>query len=533
VLCFLCSCYALAILYKYHSTDLASCVLAVKFQILFVRLIVVIIPWFIGFYTGYLPKRLLTSISVSAFLIGVLKLALPDSLAFSHLVGIKYLIAPWGEHLTILNCQTDWLTYCIYVVYVFFLIYCFLALRHLLQRRQWMKAWPLMVSLVFAVFVFANDVQVAAGRFHTMYLEEYGFFLYILLVGLWLTSKRIYAESNYRTLFNSVNDGIFVHDARSGMILDVNETAARMFGTTRQDLLTADPVLFMSGQEPYTVERALQKIKQALTEGPQVFEWLSRRLDNGSLFPTEVALHLEVIDNQPVVLAAVRDISLRKKAEEEKKAMEDQMRQAQKLESLGLMAGSVAHDFNNLLGVILGNVQLAKRALPTGAASSHLDQVTDTARRAAALCQQLLAYSGKSVFLIESYDLRQIVTDIARILEVSISKKIRLDLNLPENLPPILADATQVGQVVMNLITNASEAIGGEKGSIALSVTLRNMKRAEFGGFLPEPDLPEGPYVVLEVADTGRGMDDKTVARVFEPFFTTKFPGRGLGMAAV
>jgi signal transduction histidine kinase len=288
--------------------------------------------------------------------------------------------------------------------------------------------------------------------------------------------------------------------------------------------MTAHPGRFMSGQEPYTVERALQKIKQALTEGPQVFEWLSRRLDNGSLFPTEVALHMEVIDNQPVVLAAVRDIFLRKKAEEEKKAMEDQMRQAQKLESLGLMAGSVAHDFNNLLGVILGNVQLTKRALPTGAASSHLDQVTDTARRAAALCQQLLAYSGKSVFLIESYDLRQIVTDIARILEVSISKKIRLDLNLPENLPPILADATQVGQVVMNLITNASEAIGGEKGSIALNVTQRNMKGIDFAGFLPDPNLQERPYVILEVADTGRGMDDKTVPVFLNPFLPPSFP---------
>jgi two-component system cell cycle sensor histidine kinase/response regulator CckA len=317
-------------------------------------------------------------------------------------------------------------------------------------------------------------------------------------------------------------------------VLDVNETAARMFGATRQELITMDFRRMTVEKIDDSSEEALGRLRQAAVEGPQVFEWQSRRVDDGRVFSTEVSLRLEKMNNQEVVLASVRDISLRKKVQQDKEALENQMRQAQKLESLGLMAGGVAHDFNNLLTVILGNASLAKRDLaPDSASVSALDKITTAVQRAAALCQQLLAYSGKSVFLIEHYDLNDIVKDLTGMMEVSIPKKVRLNLQLVSPLPPILADATQIRQVVMNLITNAAEAIGEEKGFITLTTSSRTMNRESLQGFQADSEPSEGPYVALEVADSGSGMDEATIARIFEPFFTTKFTGRGLGMAAV
>src|SRR5208282_2266056 len=143
--------------------------------------------------------------------------------------------------------------------------------------------------------------------------------------GAWLNAKRMQAEGNFRNLFNSVNDSVFVHDARTGKVMDVNETAARMFGAPRQELLAMDFKLSSADTEEYSVAKAFEKIRLAATQGPQVFEWLSRRVDDGRLFPTEVALRQEIIDNQPVVLASVRDISLRKKAEEAARESEQRL----------------------------------------------------------------------------------------------------------------------------------------------------------------------------------------------------------------
>jgi CheY-like chemotaxis protein len=183
---------------------------------------------------------------------------------------------------------------------------------------------------------------------------------------------------------------------------------------------------------------------------------------------------------------------------------------------------------------ILGNADLAMIELPSSSpAVSFIAEIAKVARRAADLCNQMLAYSGKGRFIIERLDLSETVRDISHMLRASITKQAILREELDENLPPIQADPTQVRQVVMNLITNASEALGDRGGVIAVRTETVHHDGTKLGAGQSAQPLAAGTYVVLEVTDTGVGMNSETIARVFDPFFTTKFTGRGLGLAAV
>jgi two-component system, cell cycle sensor histidine kinase and response regulator CckA len=224
----------------------------------------------------------------------------------------------------------------------------------------------------------------------------------------------------------------------------------------------------------------------------------------------------------------------RQLAEEQRHKLEAQIQHAQKLESLGVLAGGIAHDFNNLLTSIVGYSDLARLSVPAGAvAAGYIDEVLKGASRAADLTQQMLAYSGKGRFLVQPVDLSTLVEDIGRLLEVSISKKCTLRHSFMPNLPSCEADAAQMRQVIMNLIINASEAIGDQPGTITVSTGVMHCDRAYLAEDCLTPNLAEGAYVYLEVADTGSGMSEATRERIFDPFFTTKFTGRGLGLAAV
>jgi signal transduction histidine kinase/ActR/RegA family two-component response regulator len=234
------------------------------------------------------------------------------------------------------------------------------------------------------------------------------------------------------------------------------------------------------------------------------------------------------------------EIAEHKQAVEVKLTLERQVLHAQKLESLGVLAGGIAHDFNNMLMSILGNADLALYELsPMSPARGNLREIEKATRRAADLAKQMLAYSGKGRFVVEPIDTGELVKEISHLLEVSISKKAVLKYNLAENLPTFDGDVTQIRQVFMNLITNASEAIGDNSGAIALSTGAMNCDRAYLDDVneilragLHEP-LREGVYTYFEVADTGCGMDAETIEKIFDPFFTTKSTGRGLGMSAV
>ncbi|MGC4119855.1 MAG: response regulator [Myxococcales bacterium] len=224
----------------------------------------------------------------------------------------------------------------------------------------------------------------------------------------------------------------------------------------------------------------------------------------------------------------------RKRSEAERLELERRLLHAQKLESLGVLAGGIAHDFNNLLQAVLGNLDLALATASPGApAPEGLEAAALAARKAADLTRQLLAYSGRGHFDVRAVELGQLVRDNAALLRTSVSRNVALELSLASDLPAIEADAGQLQQVVMNLLTNASEAIGSKPGTIRLSTKVREPTSDELGrtrtGRAPEA----GRFVELAVADDGCGMDAATLERLFDPFFTTKKTGRGLGMSAL
>jgi two-component system, cell cycle sensor histidine kinase and response regulator CckA len=229
-----------------------------------------------------------------------------------------------------------------------------------------------------------------------------------------------------------------------------------------------------------------------------------------------------------------REITERKKAEAERVAMERKLLETQKLESLGVLAGGIAHDFNNLLTGIVGNAGLVRLELPPDSpTAAHIRQIESAALRAAELCQQLLAYAGKGRFLVESLDLNELIEGTLSLLRLSVGKQAHLQLELGHALPAVMADATQIRQIVMNLVINAADAIGAQPGVITLRSGSRYVHTNELSAWAADPGLPEGEYVFLEIGDTGCGMPPETLRRMFEPFFTTKFAGRGLGLAAV
>ncbi len=228
------------------------------------------------------------------------------------------------------------------------------------------------------------------------------------------------------------------------------------------------------------------------------------------------------------------EVTARKQAEAEKRALERSLLEAQKLESLGVLAGGIAHDFNNLLTAMLGNASLARFDLPPGSpADRNLERIEQTARRAADLCQQMLAYAGRRALATQAVSVSELVRSTATLLAVSIRKNTRLELRLAEDLPAVEADQSQVQQIVMNLVINAADAIGDRPGEITITTGVAEHGAAFFRGAVVRPEGAGGRFVNVTVADNGGGMPPEVLRRIFEPFFTTKFSGRGLGLAAV
>ncbi|MFY9342011.1 MAG: MASE1 domain-containing protein [Planctomycetota bacterium] len=280
----------------------------------------------------------------------------------------------------------------------------------------------------------------------------------------------------------------------------------------------------------------------ALWVGAAVTE---RRSEEAALRQVNVELDEAVRERTRELLAAnvslSAEIAERKRADEERRRAEDErhaleraLQEAQKLESLGVLAGGIAHDFNNILTGVLGNADLAQRTLPP---DSHghalLAEVIHSTRRAAELCSQMLAYSGRGRRTIERFSLDELVDEVLQLLRASVSKKADLRISLGATLPAVEADRNQMRQVLMNLLLNASEALGDQPGRIQITTGVENVSEARRLALRPAPLARSGDHVFLEVADTGVGMSPETLARIFEPFFTTKFAGRGMGLSAV
>ncbi len=234
------------------------------------------------------------------------------------------------------------------------------------------------------------------------------------------------------------------------------------------------------------------------------------------------------------VVGTYANISERKRAEEEQRRLRRQMEHTQRLESLGVLAGGIAHDFNNLLTAIMGNIALARaEAGEVASVEDYLTRAESASRRAAELCRQMLAYSGKGRFVVRPVDLSELVREMVHLLDLSVAKSTVLHVDLEPGLPPVDADGAQLQQVVMNLVINSAEAIGEESGVITLATRALEVTRERPAPRTYDRDLAPGRYVSLEVTDTGCGMDEATQKRIFDPFFSTKVTGRGLGMSAV
>ncbi len=347
------------------------------------------------------------------------------------------------------------------------------------------------------------------------------------------------SEALTRCILDAIGAHVAVID-QSGLIVQVNEPWRR-FAEANEG--RHDPALGVGANYFEVCERAI-----ITTEGEagRVLEGLRDtiagkrkefRAEYACHSPTEqrwFLLHGSPLAGGAGLVIAHYNITERKIAEAERLQWERRLQETQKLESLGVLAGGLAHDFNNLLSSILGNTGILESELPPASeASRRLEPIKKAVQRAADLCKQMLAYAGKGQFSIRPANLNGIVNETVELIRVSISDRADLHFQLATDQPLVLADATQVRQIVMNLILNASDALGERGGQITISTGVMEAGPEYLRDARLFTELKAGRFVYLEVSDTGCGMSDETLARIFEPFFSTKFIGRGLGLSAV
>lgn len=387
------------------------------------------------------------------------------------------------------------------------------------------------------VVVIENRVYSGLGHLHWMQFVNRAFFdqerrlVEIQSVGRDITERR--RAEQHVTLMNfaldKVHEEAYLIDD-SANLRYVNEGACRALGYSREELLSISLASIVPGFLP---DKWPEQWRNLVSQGVLTYE--SRHLTrDGRLYPVELNASFFEHDGHGYGLYLARDITERKKAEEKRLKTERRLQQAKKMESLGVLVGGIAHDFNNRLMVILGNLDLALTTLPADSeVRDWLSQAELASQRAAHLIRQLVAYAGKGLFMQMETDLNSIIFENADLLWSSLGETSELAIRTAPELPTIQADREQILQVLINLITNASEALNSEPGDITLSTGVMDCDQDLLELSIIDETPPPGRFVYLEVTDTGCGMDEETKRRLLEPFYTTKFPGRGLGMSAV
>ena len=340
------------------------------------------------------------------------------------------------------------------------------------------------------------------------------------------------SEEKFRTLVENSSDVIFVLDVE-GFFQFVSPSWENHFGYPATDVIRRN---FKQFVHPDDAPGCFEYLTRVMKNDPAAScppyrvkhadgSW-KLFVSNGTLYANSTGI--------PLYIGIGRDVSGEKRLEEERLNLERQLLHAQKLESLGIMAGGIAHDFNNLLAVIIGNLELSSMQLDKkSTAATRIERAMQASLRAADLTQHMLAYSGRSVFELKPLDINQLVDENCSLFRSTIPKTITMKIELASTLPPALGDAGQLQQVIMNLITNAAEAIGSEPGSILIATGVQECSQELLSHSRLESKPHPGRYVYIDVTDSGCGMDKDTQQRVFEPFYTTKFTGRGLGMSSV
>ncbi len=318
-------------------------------------------------------------------------------------------------------------------------------------------------------------------------------------------------SSQLRAIVESSEDAIISKDLQ-GIIQSWNGGAEQIFGYAAAEVVGKSIKILLPADRSHEESNIMEQIRR----GGKVrhFETVRVRKDGKQI---DVSITVSPMrDPQGTIIGAshiTRDIT-------EQKQFEEQLRQTQKLESLGVLAGGLAHDFNNLLTGIMGNASLATGEFGTPErAQARIEEILSASERAALLIRQMLAYAGKGRFLVERLDLSAQIREIVPLLRTSVPKLVEIDMQLAGDLPPIEADRSQIQQLIMNLAINGAEAIGDRPGTLTITTS--------------SPPRDSAREVVLEVRDTGAGMTEETKSRIFDPFFTTKFTGRGLGLSAV
>jgi PAS domain S-box-containing protein len=345
-------------------------------------------------------------------------------------------------------------------------------------------------------------------------------------------TERKRKEDEYRTIIQASTDGFWITDS-AGRILDANESICRMLGYSRDELLRMS-IADIEADE--SVEEVAARTRELMHAGSALFPARHRRKD-GTVIDVEVSVqYVAALGERFYVF--VRDISGRKKAEQMHAFMEAQLRESQKMEALGTLAGGVAHDFNNIVATILGNVELALQDVgPSHAAQESLEEIRKASRRAKDLVRQILAFGRRQVLERQVISLAPVVEESARLLRSTLPAGVSLSVTCAPDAPAVLADATQVQQVLLNLCANAWQAMQGQERPAAIELSLAphrangtpytGPERRSRGGRVA---LRPGRYACLTVRDTGPGMDQATRSRIFEPFFTTKPVGKGTGL---
>ena len=336
-------------------------------------------------------------------------------------------------------------------------------------------------------------------------------------------------EANLTTLFRSIPDMLFVLD-ENRVILRTNQAVVDILGYGEAELAGKPLAEIKPAQLREDTEAILEEV---LSSKRKFFDSVLCTRD-GREIPVGTSVVTGFWNGRPAFFCAARDITERLQAEATRLSLERQVQLARKLESLGILAGGVAHDFNNLLTVILGNAELVRNFLEDEhPGRKRLELIMQTARHASELCRQMMTYSGRGPLVTEVMYLNTFFEGIRPLLSTVVADHLWLDIHVQEGLPPILGDPAQLRQVMLNLILNASDAIGEGRGSISVAVRLQEYREKDWEQAVLVPDREEGRYVVIEVADTGCGMDEETQKRLFDPFYSTKSSGRGLGMTAV
>ncbi|MDQ6957692.1 MAG: PAS domain S-box protein [Mariprofundaceae bacterium] len=326
-----------------------------------------------------------------------------------------------------------------------------------------------------------------------------------------------------RVAIDQIPDALFITD-REGHIVYANPACEQLYGLTLDSMLGEYAARLRGGDVDDDLYR---DIRARLNSGAVWKDQLQMNISNRS--HTVRRIVSPVSNGHKVIYHVYMDHDIT-----EERIQQEKMEHTQRLESLGVLAGGIAHDFNNILTAIMGNAALGRMKMKDAdPALVHLARIEESSQRAAELCKQMLAYSGKGRFVVKAINLSDMAEDITKLLGISIAKNVVLKFHLAENLPAVEADIAQLQQVVMNLVINASDAIGSRSGVISLSTGMMQADAGYLLGAYAADDIEPGHFVFLEVADTGCGMDEETQKKLFDPFFTTKFTGRGLGMSAV